>query len=312
MLVVFGSINLDLVARVARLPRPGETLAGTGFATSPGGKGANQALAARRSGAAVALFGAVGRDDFALPALALLRAAGVDLAGVRHADAPTGVALIHVDDAGQNAITVIPGANALARAADVPDAVLGPDTTLMLQFETPTGESLALAARARARGARVVLNPAPAAALSTAWFDAIDVLIVNETEAAAIAGPLGLPGTPREFAAALSARHDLMVVATLGGDGAFAAAAGTGYGVPALAVAACDTVGAGDAFAGAFAAALERGDGVESALAQATAAGSIACTRAGAQAALPAAAETTPAAAQLLSSLTRTNPRDPR
>ena len=312
MLVVFGSINLDLVARVPRLPRPGETLAGTGFATSPGGKGANQALAARRSGAEVALFGAVGRDAFAAPALALLQAAGIDLAGVRQADAPTGVALIHVDDAGQNAITVIPGANALARAADVPDGVLGPGTTLMLQFETPHGESLALARRARARGARVVLNPAPAAALPPAWFEAIDVLIANETEAAEIARPLGLPGSPREFAAALSARHDLVVVATLGGDGAFAAAAGTGYRVAALPVVARDTVGAGDAFAGAFAAALERGDAVDAALALATAAGSIACTRAGAQAALPAAAETAQAAAPLLSSLSRTPLRDLR
>ena len=137
MVVVFGSINLDLVARVARLPRPGETLAGSSFATSPGGKGANQALAARRAGAVVALFGAVGRDAFAAPALALLDEAGIDLAGVRATDAATGVALIHVDDAGQNAITVVPGANALARAADVPDAVLGPATMLMLQFETP-------------------------------------------------------------------------------------------------------------------------------------------------------------------------------
>jgi len=126
LLVVFGSINLDLVARVPRLPRPGETLAGTGFVTSPGGKGANQALAARRSGAEVALFGAVGGDAFAAPALALLQAAGIDLSGVRQADAPTGVALIHVDDAGQNAITVIPGANALARAADVPTACSAP------------------------------------------------------------------------------------------------------------------------------------------------------------------------------------------
>ena len=137
MVVVFGSINLDLVARVARLPRPGETLAGASFATSPGGKGANQALAARRAGAAVAMFGAVGRDAFAAPALALLDEAGIDLAGVRATDAATGVALIHVDDAGQNAITVVPGANALARAADVPDSVLGPDTLLMLQFEAP-------------------------------------------------------------------------------------------------------------------------------------------------------------------------------
>jgi ribokinase len=306
VVVVFGSINLDLVARVARLPRPGETLAGSAFATSPGGKGANQALAARRAGAEVAMFGAVGRDAFAAPAVALLQAAGIDLAGVAATDVPTGVALIHVDATGQNAITVIPGANARARAADVPDAVLRRDTTLMLQFETPPAESLALALRARARGARVVLNPAPAAALPDAWLRAIDVLIVNETEAGEIARPLALPASPAEFAAALSARHGIVVVATLGRDGAYAAAGGIGYGVPALEVDARDTVGAGDAFAGTFAAALDRGESVDVALAVATAAGSIACTRPGAQAALPDAAETARAAAQLQSALSRT------
>lgn len=306
MVVVFGSINLDLVARVARLPRPGETLAGAGFATSPGGKGANQALAARRAGAVVAMFGAVGDDAFAAPALALLDAAGVDRAGVRATVAATGVALIHVDAAGQNAITVVPGANALARAADVPDAVLGPASMLMLQFETPHAESLALATRARARGARVVLNPAPAASLSPAWLSAIDVLIVNEIEAAEIARPLGLPVSPQEFAATLSARDGLMVVATLGRAGAFAAAAGIGYRLPALAVTARDTVGAGDAFAGALVAALDRGEAVDVALTHATAAGSIACTREGAQAALPSRHETSLAAAQLQSTLVRT------
>lgn len=305
MIVVFGSINLDLTARVARLPRPGETIAGASFATSPGGKGANQALAARRAGADVALFGSVGRDAFAAPAVALLEAAGIDLAGVRAAAGSTGVALIHVDDAGQNAITVVPGANAFARAADVPDTVFGPSTTLLLQFETPPGESLALAARARARGARVVLNPAPVARLSPAWFDAIDVLIANEMEAREIARPLDLPVSAQEFAAALSTRHGLVVVATLGREGAFAAAAGEGYGVPALDVVARDTVGAGDAFAGVFAAALDRGATVDAALALAVAAGSIACTRPGAQAALPFADETARAAARLRSALSR-------
>jgi ribokinase len=312
LIVVFGSINLDLVARVARLPRPGETRAGTSFATSPGGKGANQALAARRAGARVAMFGAVGRDAFAAPALALLDAAGVDLAGVQRADAATGVALIHVDDAGENAITVVPGANARARAADVPDAALAPGTTLVLQLETPHDESLALARRARARGARVVLNPAPAAALPAPWFDAVDVLVANETEAGEIAGPLGLPAAPCEFAAALSERHRLMAVATLGSEGAFAAAEGTGYRLPALEVDARDTVGAGDAFVGVLAAALDRGDAIDAALALATAAGSIACTRPGAQAALPGADEAARAAAGLLRSLSSTTLRNHR
>src|SRR5690349_5724410 len=128
MIVVFGSINLDLVARVARLPRPGETLAGDGFATHPGGKGANQALAARRAGADVTLAGSVGNDTFASQALRGLAEAGVDLAHVHRTDAPTGVALIHVDAQGQNSITVVAGANAHADPARVPDSLLAPGT----------------------------------------------------------------------------------------------------------------------------------------------------------------------------------------
>ena len=120
MIVVFGSINVDLVARVPRLPRPGETLVGSRFEMAPGGKGANQALAAARAGAVVRLFACVGRDAMAPIALRNLREAGVDLSGVREVDAPTGVALIHVDDAGENCITVVAGANAEARAAQFP------------------------------------------------------------------------------------------------------------------------------------------------------------------------------------------------
>jgi ribokinase len=299
VIVVFGSINLDLVARVARLPRPGETLAALGFDTSPGGKGANQALAARRAGAEVALHGAVGRDAFATAALALLDAEGVDLRGVQSTDAPTGVALIHVDDAGENAITVVAGANARARAQDVPDSALGTHTTLVLQFETPHAQSLALARRARARGARVVLNSAPAAPLDEGWLGVLDVLIANQTEAVEIARPLGLPGEPRAFAGALATRHPLTVVVTLGREGAFAVRGRTTHAAPALAVEARDTVGAGDTFAGALAAGLDRGDALPDALAYGTAAGSLACTRPGAQAGIPSAAEIDRVAATL-------------
>ena len=166
MVVVFGSINLDLAARVASIPRPGETLLGTSFLTAPGGKGANQALAARRAGASVAMFGAVGRDAFAGHALANLATCGVDLSGVAPVDASTGVALITVDARGENAITVVAGANAHARASQVPEDCLSPNSTLLMQLEVPVGEVAALARRARARGMRVVLNGAPAAALA--------------------------------------------------------------------------------------------------------------------------------------------------
>ena len=283
MIAVFGSVNLDLVARVARLPRPGETLPGTSFATSPGGKGANQALAARKAGANVALHGAVGDDAFARPALALLHEAGVDVDGVRRVDAATGVALIHVEDSGENAITVIPGANAHAVASQVDDEALDRATTLLLQLEVPAGQSLLLANRARVHGARVVLNAAPAMPLDAAWLDALDVLIVNELEAATLAGGLSLPSDPDGFAATLGQQRAITMIVTLGARGALAVAGGTRYAVPSLPVQCVDTVGAGDAFVGTFAAALDAGLKLPHALARSCAAGALACTHVGAQ-----------------------------
>lgn len=283
MIVVFGSVNLDLVARVARLPRPGETLGGRSFATSPGGKGANQALAARRAGAEVALLGAVGDDAFADPALALLREAGVDVARVRRVDGATGVALIHVEDSGENAITVIPGANAHVASSQVDDRVLARATTLLLQLEVPAGESLRVAKRARAHGARVVLNAAPAMPLAAPWLEAIDVLVVNETEAATLADALSLPAEAGAFAVALAQRAPLAAIVTRGARGAVAAADGFRYAVPSLAVQCLDTVGAGDAFAGTLAAALDAGLNLPRALARSCAAGALACTHVGAQ-----------------------------
>ena len=299
MIVVFGSINLDLVARVGRLPRPGETLAGHAFSISPGGKGANQALAAHRAGADVALFGAVGRDAFAAPALALLREAGVRLDGVLQVDAPTGVALIQVEDSGENAITVVAGANAHAAADCVPDRLLDASTTLLLQLETPANEGLALARRVRARGGRVMLNPAPSAPLDPGWLDVIDVLVANEHEAATLARAFGLPEAAGGFAAALSSRHDIVAIVTLGAKGALAAARNVRHSVPALPVRCIDTVGAGDAFVGAVAAALDRGTAWPQALAQGAAAGALACTRDGAQPSLPDASAILAAAATL-------------
>src|SRR5439155_5459724 len=135
MIVVFGSINLDLVTRVARFPAPGETIGGASFATHPGGKGANQALAAARAGASVRMYGAVGRDVFAEPALALLAEGGVDLQGVARVAAPTGCATVLVDARGENCIAVSPGANALADPNAVPDDVLGSEAIVILQHE---------------------------------------------------------------------------------------------------------------------------------------------------------------------------------
>jgi ribokinase len=287
MIVVFGSVNLDLVARVDRLPHEGETIAGTSFAALPGGKGANQALAARRAGASVSMSGAVGADGFAGTALRELVAAGIDLQAVRRLDTPTGIALIHVDAAGRNAITVIAGANAHAAPEDVAEGALGPETTLVLQLEVPLEAVAAIAIRARHRGARVILNAAPARPLSGDLIGALDVLIVNEHEAASIAASQAMPAAPADFAAAFHRRNGCAVVVTLGAAGAIAAVDGAMFRVEAPKVRVIDTVGAGDALVGALAAALDRGADWTRAIAEGVAAGALACTVEGAQAALP-------------------------
>ena len=303
MIIVFGSINLDLVARVARLPQPGETITGSAFAALPGGKGANQALAARRAGAEVAMAGAVGNDPFAADALSGLVAAGVDLAWVGRVALPTGVALIHVDASGQNAITVVAGANAEARAATVPDAALVPGTTLLMQLEVPMGAVCDLATRAKRGGARVILNAAPATELPDGLIASLDVLIVNTLEAAALAAALGLSSAPEAFVAAMHARRRVSTLVTLGARGALAAADGTLFTIAAPAVDVVDTTGAGDAFVGALAAALDRGTSWGAAITQATAAGSLACTVRGAQTALPERAAMESAATRAASTL---------
>lgn len=290
MIVVFGSINVDLIARVARIPAPGETLPGSSFVTAPGGKGANQALAARRAGANVALYGAVGCDSFAAAARVNLDASGVRCEGVVTVATSTGIALINVADTGENAITVIPGANALARAAQVPDDMLTPDTTLLLQLEVPHGEVEQLARRAHERGARVILNAAPAAALAGALLHSLDILLVNEHEAAMLATELRLARDPVAFADAMRTRFATTAVITLGARGALTTADGQSLAATPPAVTVIDTTGAGDALAGAFAVALDRNASLPRALAEGVAAGALACTRHGAQAALPDAA----------------------
>ena len=297
MVVVFGSINLDLVAQVARMPLPGETVRGQAFATAPGGKGANQALAAARAGASVRMFGAVGRDAFGAASLANLKASGLDLTGVIAVDAATGVAMINVDAQGENAITVVAGANGEARAGQVPDAALRPDAVLVMQLEVPLAEVSALASRAR--GTRIVLNAAPALALPEDLFRMIDTLVVNESEAAFAATELGLPEESEQFAIDASARYGCTVVVSLGSRGALAAREGELVLITAPAVDVVDTTGAGDALVGAYATALDRGASLRQALAEGVAAGSLACTRHGAQAALPTRADIAALAATL-------------
>jgi ribokinase len=295
VILVFGSINVDIVMRVPRLPVAGETVLGGTYLVAPGGKGANQACAAARAAGAtvhVSMIGLVGDDAWADVALSEMRAAGVDLTGVGLGPGGTGCASILVDAAGHNAIAVASGANMAVRADAVPEAALGPDTTLLLQMEVPAAANWTLIRRARARGARIVLNiapaPEPAGAVPGDCLDAVDVLVMNEVEAAAVRGR---PGTPRELASELAARHGLVCVITLGAAGAVAVAASGAFEgawqIGALAITPLDTTGAGDCFAGALAAALGTGQDLPRALRYASVAAGLSCLAPGAQPSLP-------------------------
>ncbi|WP_237481159.1 ribokinase [Lichenibacterium dinghuense] len=290
MIAVFGSVNIDLVTAVERIAAPGETVMGGSYRAIPGGKGANQALAARRAGAETVLVGAVGRDGFAEPALALLRQAGVDLAGVAAVDAPTGAAFIAVDADGANAITVAAGANAEAQAAQL-DALPANGGLLLLQREVPDREGEAAARAARARGLRTVLNLAPSGRVPDGFLALVDVMVVNEHEAADLAGFLGLPDDHAGLAAHLRTRFGVgATVVTLGAEGAVGWEGGAEHRAPCPRVLAVDTTAAGDSFVGFFAAALDAGLPFGEAMRRGTAAGSLACTTAGAQPSIPDAA----------------------
>ncbi len=288
VITVFGSINLDLIFALPAIPRSGETLLTRSVAIAPGGKGANQAVAAALDGASVAMAGAVGQDALAAGALRLLREAGVDLSRVIETDAATGCAAISVDPQGHNAIAVGSGANLLARADQVEDALLGPGNTLVLQMEVDRQQTQALIRRARAADTRIILNLAPAAPLALDALSAVDLLVVNESEAAWLSEYLGcFPD-----AVGLRAALGVDVVRTLGEAGSELAALGGLTAIAAHRIDALDTTAAGDCFIGVLAAGLDRGLALDSALHRASAAAGICCTRAGSQNSLPNAHET--------------------
>jgi ribokinase len=290
MIVVFGSINIDLLVPVPHLPAPGETVLGGDYTIAPGGKGANQALAARRAGAEVIMVGAVGRDAFAEIALSLLRRGGVDLSLVAASARPTGCAAITVNPAGENLIAVASCANLDVRATQVPDRLLGPQTVLVLQREVPAPENAALIRRARDHGARIVLSLAPAGPIAPACLEDIDILIANENEAAT------LDDNPAALARCL--RQALVVTRGAAGAVAFLCD-GRHIAVPARKIEPVDTTGAGDTFAGVLAAGLDQGLPLDLALYRAGAAAALACLAIGAQPAMPGRAAIEAAAAQL-------------
>jgi ribokinase len=288
LITVVGSINLDLIANVERLPGPGETLRSEGFHTTPGGKGANQALAAARAGGKVRMIGAVGRDGFATDALACLKQGRVDLSGVREAAAATGIALIFVDGKGENVIVIAPGANDTVLAGDLAKALFARGEVVLLQHEIPLATvEAAIDAVAKAGGVSV-LNTAPFRADAAGFLLKADFVVANETEFDLYADVLGLEGEDRQARMEDFARksgHTMVV--TLGADGVLAATPEGFVSVPALAIAPVDTVGAGDTFCGYFGAGLAAGLPLEEALRRAAAAGSLACLKPGAQPAIP-------------------------
>ena len=287
--LVVGSLNADLVVRTARLPGPGQTVAGSELRVLPGGKCANQAAAAALLGADVALIGAVGADSHGDLLLAAAADRGVDVSGVRRALVPTGTAVITVDDQGENTIIVSPGANGSLAPDDVPDAAIAAARVVVLALEVPMATVTEVARRAAEAGATVVLNPSPWAPIPAELLTAVDVLVLNEHELAALLPGIE-PGRWPEARAALTAAGVGACVVTLGAAGAMVLA-GEPVVVPPVPVRAIDTTGCGDAFTGALAGALARGEPLEAAARAGARAGAFAATRVGAQTSYPTAEE---------------------
>ncbi|MFF5972630.1 ribokinase [Streptomyces sp. NPDC012769] len=295
-IVVLGSTNMDLVAYVTKAPTRGETVTGREFRTVPGGKGANQAVAAARAGAEVSMIGAVGADDFGLRLRAALEHSGVDTDLLRTVEGPSGTAHIVVDDEGGNAIVVIPGANGTVTSLTHGDeALIATADALLLQLELPLSVVVEGARAARERGVRTVLTPAPARALPTELLSVTDLLVPNEHEAAA------LTGHTDPHAAARALLDDVPeVVVTLGAAGCLYATRGAEpVTVPAPRVRAVDTTAAGDTFVGALAVALTEGRPAPEALAWASAAAALSVQREGASTSMPYRTEIDTAAAEL-------------
>lgn len=293
--LVVGSLNMDLRIRTPRLPAPGETLTGSGFDTDGGGKGANQAVAAARQGARVAMLGAVGQDAHGAALLAALQADGIDTDAVeRIAGTPSGTAAILLMPDGENSIVVIPGAN----HALTPERVraqadrLRQARVVVAQLECPLDAVAEALAIAREAGAVTVLNAAPVQPLGDALLGQLDWLVVNEIEAAALAGmPVPGPAEARAVAEQLRRRGPRQVLVTLGAEGLVLAGPEGTLALPAPRVQAVDTTGAGDTVVGALAAALAAGRPLREALTRAQAAAALAVTRLGTQSAMPTAAE---------------------
>ena len=289
--IVFGSINMDLVVTTPHLPQPGETLTGHTFFTAPGGKGANQAVAASRLGAETIMVGRVGNDSFAGPLLANLEANGVDVTHVQtDTDVSSGVAFIAVDDTGENNIIIVPGANGRVDASDV-DRLAGlieSSDVLLLQLEVPLTAVIAAAKVASQKQATIILDPAPAQPLPDELITLADIITPNETEASILTGISVIDAVGAETAVRhLKQQGAKQVMLKMGSTGAIWNSGNTIEHIPAFEVDAIDTVAAGDAFNGGLAAGLCARLPLTAALNWGMAAGGLATTKRGAQEAMP-------------------------
>lgn len=294
MIIVFGSINMDLIATTARLPKPGETVAGQSFTTAAGGKGANQALAAQRAGSKVRMAGAVGKDSFAEPALALLQESGVMLDSVSAVSDPTGTAIILVGGDGENMIAVVPGANGIVSPSDAENVLSQAQSSdiLMMQMEIPADATEHALRLAKAKTVTTIFNTAPLTQDAIRLAPLADIVVSNETEFELLIERSGLSSEERIAAMQEQAeRTGQTLVVTLGADGVVAVHEGKVIKATGLKITPVDTVGAGDTFCGYLAASLDQGLDFAAALRRAATAGSLACLKAGAQPSIPYANE---------------------
>lgn len=290
MIIVFGSNVLDLFFDQPNLPPRDTALFVDTHQEEPGGKGANQAVAAARAGSEVRFFGALGDGGHGRQMYKSLAKCGVDVSGIEFLDMPSGLATIFVDKTdGTHRIIVSQGANLKAKQKTIPDKILNNQAILLLQGELPIDETENLIVRAKKNGARTVLNFAPATArLSKNLLNNLDYIIVNEHEANLLGQQLNISTEDKKtFLKELKTKFNLTCIITLGPDGSIVCLEDSSVQIPSLKIKAVDTVGAGDAHAGYFCAALDQGEAFETALTWASIAGSLACTSIGAQSALP-------------------------
>ncbi len=293
MIIVFGSLNMDMTARLEKLPAPGDTILSSHYDLNPGGRGGNQALAAARAGANVSIVGKVGDDSYGRIIAETLKRDGVRTSGIGRSDTQTGTAITVRDPSGQKQVIVLSGANVEANADQVPDEILVPGNVLLMQMELPVEQTIAILERAKEKGCTTILNMAPALTIPKKAMGLLDYLIVNSIEARQIAEKLNLrsENNAAKIAQGLAVAGQLTCIMTLGKAGAIAVNRdGDAIGVPALPVDQADVVdvnGAGDAYCGTFAAAIHAGKPLAEAMRRATVAATLCCFKYGAQPSLP-------------------------